>query len=66
MSTSKRWRKFNYSVNNKRKKSNLKVFKTIKHYDKLKKRVDKEWDTKWLKNAFFVVEKKIKKYWIKI
>jgi len=66
MPSSKRWRRFNYAVNNKRVKNNSKVNNAIKHYNKLKTRLAKEWETKWLKNAFVMVESKLKKYWIKV
>jgi len=66
MPSSKRWRRFNYAVNNKRVKNNSKVNNAIKHYNKLKTRLVKEWETKWLKNAFVMVESKLKKYWIKV
>lgn len=62
----KRPRRMNYAVNNKRPKSVLKVDNILRHYETLKKRVKIEWETKWLKNAFLVTNKKLKKYWIKI
>lgn len=61
----KRPRRLNYAVNNKRVKSTSKVANAVKHYDTLKKRVELEGETKWLKNAFLIVWKKLKKYWIK-
>ncbi len=61
----KRPRRLNYAVNNKRAKSTSKVANAVKHYDTLKKRVEFEGETKWLKNAFLIVWKKLKKYWIK-
>jgi hypothetical protein len=61
----KRPRRLNYAVNNKRVKSTSKVANAVKHYDTLKKRVEFEGETKWLKNAFLIVWKKLKKYWIK-
>lgn len=62
----KRPRRLNYAVNRKRPTNNSKVANAIKHYLTLKKRVSFEWETKWLKNAFLIVEKKLKKYWINI
>lgn len=62
----KRPRRLNYAVNKKRISNTWKVKKAIKHYNTLKKRVAFEWETKWLKNAFLIVEKKLKKYWINI
>ena len=64
MPANKRPRRLNYAVNNKRPKNASKVSKAIKHFEKLNNRVKKEWETKWLANAFLVVEKKLKKYWI--
>lgn len=61
----KRPRRLNYAVNNIRPKSTSKVANAVKHYETLKKRVEVEWETKWLKNAFLIVWKKLKKYWIK-
>ncbi|MGE4443706.1 MAG: hypothetical protein AB7E37_01780 [Candidatus Altimarinota bacterium] len=61
----KRPRRLNYAVNNKRVKSTSKVANAVKHYDTLKKRVEFEGETKWLKNAFLIVGKKLKKYGIK-
>lgn len=61
----KRPRRLNYAVNNKRVKSTSKVANAVRHYDTLKKRVEFEGETKWLKNAFLIVWKKLKKYWIK-
>lgn len=65
-SISKRPRRLNYAVNNKRVKSASKVANAIKHYETLKKRVELEWETKWLNNAFLIVWKKLKKYAIRI
>lgn len=62
----KRPRRLNYAVNQKRVKSANKVSNAVKHFETLKIRVTKEWETKWLRNAFLIVEKKLKKYWIKI
>lgn len=64
-SISKRPRRLNYAVNNKRVKSTSKVANAVKHFETLKKRVELEWETKWLSNAFLIVWKKLKKYWIK-
>ena len=61
----KRPRRLNYAVNNKRVKSTSKVANAVKHFETLKKRVEIEGETKWLKNAFLIVWKKLKKYWIK-
>lgn len=61
----KRPRRLNYAVNNKRPKSTSKVANAIKHFETLKKRSEFEGETKWLKNAFLIVWKKLKKYWIK-
>lgn len=65
-SISKRPRRLNYAVNQKRVKSTSKVANAIKHYETLKKRVEIEWETKWLSNAFLIVWKKLKKYAIRI
>lgn len=62
----KRPRRLNYAVNNKRVKNSSKVWNAIKHYKTLEKRLSFEWETKWLSNAFSIVWKKLKKYWIKI
>ncbi len=62
----KRPRRLNYAVNKKRITSVWKVDNAIKHYQTLQKRVEVEWNTKWLSNAFEIVWKKLKKYWIKI
>ncbi len=64
-SISKRPRRLNYAVNQKRVKNTSKVGNAIKHFENLKKRVVIEWETKWLSNAFLIVWKKLKKYWIK-
>lgn len=61
----KRPRRLNYAVNNKRVKNTSKVANALKHFENLKKRVEFEGETKWLKNAFLIVWKKLKKYWIK-
>jgi len=61
----KRPRRRNYAVNNKRVQSPRKVKNAVQHYETLKKRREFEWETKWLVNAFAIVEKKLKKYWIK-
>jgi len=62
----KRPRRLNYAVNKKRVNSTSKVWNAVKHYESLKNRVTVEWETKWLNNAFLIVWKKLKKYWIKI
>ena len=62
----KRPRRLNYAVNQKRIKSTSKVSNAVKHYETLKKRVTIEGETKWLSNAFLIVEKKLRKYWIKL
>ncbi len=51
-------------INRKRKKSYSKQKKAIDCYIKLLTRKNKEWDTKWIQNAFSKCEWKIKKYWI--
>lgn len=61
----KRPRRLNYAVNKKRVSTATKVKNATKHYESLKKRLTVEWETKWLKNAFLIVGKKLKKYWIK-
>ncbi len=61
----KRPRRLNYAVNQKRVKNNNKVQNAVNHYETLKKRITKEWDTKWLINAVSIVQKKLKKYQIK-
>ncbi|MDP5039160.1 MAG: hypothetical protein NWP80_01820 [Candidatus Gracilibacteria bacterium] len=61
----KRPRRLNYAVNQKRIKSTSKVGNAVKHFEILKKRVAKEGETKWLSNAFLIVEKKLRKYGIK-
>ncbi len=61
----KRPRRLNYAVNQKRVKNTSKVQSAINHFEKLKSRVEKEWETKWLINAFEIVQKKLKKYWIR-
>ncbi len=61
----KRPRRLNYAVNQKRVKSTSKVWNAVKHFETLKKRVAKEGETKWLSNAFEIVQKKLRKYWIK-
>lgn len=63
--SNKRPRRLNYAVNQKRIKNTSKVSNACKHYETLKKRVEIEWETKWLSNAFAIVQKKLKKYWIK-
>ena len=65
-SISKRPRRLNYAVNNKRVKTACKVSNAVKHFEKLKQRVELEWETKWLSNAFLIVWKKLKKYAIRI
>ena len=64
MAHSKRPRRLNYSVNKKWPITWWKVWNAISHYRKLRKRVEIEWETKWLKNAFDIVLVKMKKYWI--
>ncbi len=64
--SNKRPRRLNYAVNQKRIKSTSKVNNAVKHYLSLKKRVAFEWETKWLSNAFEIVTKKLRKYWINI
>jgi len=64
--SNKRPRRLNYSVNKKWAKGWKKVINAIKHYKKLQDRVRKEWETKWLANAFDIVSAKLKKYWINL
>ena len=64
MAHSKRPRRLNYAVNKKGPVTWWKVGKAISHYISLLKRVEIEWETKWLKNAFKIVMAKLKKYWI--
>jgi len=64
MPANKRPRRLNYAVNKKGPKSKGKVKNAITHYLKLKKRVEIEWETKWLENAFKIVMVKLRKYWI--
>ena len=64
--SNKRPRRLNYAVNQKRIKNTSKVWNAIAHFVKLKKRVAFEWETKWLSNAFEIVTKKLKKYWINV
>lgn len=61
----KRPRRLNYAVNKKRISNVWKVENAIKHYKTLQERVEVEWNTKWLQNAFWIVWKKLKKYGIK-
>lgn len=65
MPANKRPRRLNYSVNKKWPKTWTKVWNAMKHYEKLKKRIEFEWETKWLLNAVLVSSKKLKKYWLK-
>ncbi len=58
----KRPRKLVYTVNRKGVYSGKKVQNAIKHYRFLKKRMDFEGETLWLKNAMKVVLVKLKKY----
>jgi hypothetical protein len=64
MAHSKRPRRVNYSVNKKGPVSGWKVAKAITHYLNLLKRVEIEWENKWLDNAFKIVMVKLKKYGI--
>ncbi|MDQ7009349.1 MAG: hypothetical protein Q9M94_03605 [Candidatus Gracilibacteria bacterium] len=64
MAHSKRPRRVNYSVNKKGPVSGGKVGKAITHYISLLKRTEIEGETLWLKNAFNIVEVKLKKYGI--
>lgn len=65
MAASKRSRRFNYAVNNKRVKNDSKVQQAQKHHEKLQQRIGFEWETKWLLNAMEFSSKKLRKYWIK-
>ena len=62
MPANKRPRRLTYAVNQKGPKTWNKMQKAIDHYKKLKKREEKEWNTKWIENAFKVVLTKFKKY----
>jgi len=53
-----------YNPNKKKSVSWKKYEKSIKTYKKLLKRVEVEWETKWLKNAIAKVQAKFKKYGI--
>ncbi len=64
MPANKRPRRLNYAVNKKWAKAWRKVLNAIGHYKKLKTRLDFEWQTKWISNAFDIVLLKLKKYWI--
>ncbi len=66
MPANKRPRTLNYGVNKKWPKAWKKVINAISHYKKLKTRLSFEWETKWLKNAMEVAEKKLKKYQINL
>lgn len=66
MPVNKRPRRLNYSVNKKRTVAWGKVGNAISHYKKLLKRVEFEWETKWLKNAIAVVTVKLNKYKINL
>ncbi len=54
-----------YNPNKKRTPSGKKYEKVMKHYKILLKRIEIEWETKWLKNAIAKAQAKFKKYWIK-
>ena len=60
--SSRRPRRLNYAVNKIWAKSNKKVENSIKTHKKLLKRVEFEWETKWLKNALSISLNKLKKY----
>ncbi len=66
MPANKRPRRVNYGVNKKWPKTWSKVANAILHYQKLKKRIDFEWETKWLLNAMEVAKIKLKKYQINL
>ena len=66
MPVNKRPRSLNYWVNKKWPKTWKKVCKALNHYKKLQLRLEFEWETKWLKNAFEIVSKKLKKYQINL
>lgn len=51
-----------FNPNKKKTVSWGKYEKTISHYKKLQKRIEIEWETKWLKNAIAKVRLKFKKY----
>ena len=65
MPANKRPRRLNYAVNKKWPIWGSKVSKAIGHYQRLQKRVEFEWETKWLQNAVATVVTKLKKYGIK-
>ncbi|USN58001.1 MAG: hypothetical protein H6767_06720 [Candidatus Peribacteria bacterium] len=62
MPANKRPRRLNYAVNKKGPVAGTKVQNAIGHYKKLQKREAFEGKTKWIENAFKVVEAKLKKY----
>ncbi len=66
MPANKRPRRLNYAVNKKWPKTWGKVGKAISHYKKLQKRIEFEWETKWLLNAMRIVSVKLKKYQINL
>lgn len=53
------------NLNKKKSVSGRKYEKSIKTYQKLLKRVEIEWETKWLKNAIEKAQAKFKKYGIR-
>jgi len=62
--SNKRPRTLNYWVNKKWAKSWSKIEKAISHFLTLKKREGIEWTTKWISNAYKIINVKLKKYWI--
>jgi len=53
-----------HNPNKKKTVSWEKYEKAIRHYKRLQKRIEIEWETKWLKNALEKVMQKFKKYGI--
>ena len=66
MPANKRPRRLNYAVNKKWPKTWGKVGNAISHYQKLQKRIEFEWETKWLTNAVKIVTVKLNKYKINL
>lgn len=66
MPSNKRPRTLNYWVNKKWPKTWWKIGNTVKHYKTLQKRMEFEWQTKWLINALNIVTVKLKKYQINL
>ncbi|MDD4151150.1 MAG: hypothetical protein PHR68_00900 [Candidatus Gracilibacteria bacterium] len=62
--SNKRPRTLNYGVNKKGAKSGSKIEKAISHFLTLKKREGIEGTTKWISNAYKIINVKLKKYGI--